>query len=96
MNNNIIIHNSVKNKVLPKIHFTNNEFISYVGNIKAIDYMICTELYSDNKTKYIEASIKWSYSSFTSKKNFEYSEDGLIKACEWIDEMRIKFIEELL
>ena len=73
------------------------EWYSYFMDWKAISMGITTELENDNKSRYFEARIRWCYSTSTTiKENFEYSKEGFVKACEWLDEMRIKFAEELL
>ena len=73
------------------------EFYSCFIDWKAISMGIIAEVENDNKTLYLEASIQWCYSvSTTIKKNFKNSKEGFVEACEWLDEMRIKFVEELL
>ena len=72
------------------------KYYSAVVDIKSISLFVHTEL-DNNKNEVLEAEIGWSYSTSTMiKKCFDYTEQGFEQMCEWLDEMRIKFVEELL
>lgn len=83
-----------KTRDLLKDYATYGERYTSLIDIKSLRIGVVTELESP---QYLEASIKWCYSTSTEiVHRFDNSEEGFIAACEWLDSMRIKFAEELL
>ena len=77
--------------------FGNNGFYSYVKTYKSMVFSIYTELDTDNRTKILQANVRWCYSTAdTVTKEFEHSPSGFEQACAWIDETRLIFIKQLL
>lgn len=67
-----------------------NEYIEF----SVLGIEISTKLKNDNRSRTLRAYIEGEYC--ISDRYFDYSEEGFIAACEWIDEQREKIIEELL
>ena len=69
-------------------------FTSQTGfcqELKSITYGI-----SSDDLQTIRANCRWCYTSAENKKEFPYTEHGYQDACSWIEDQRVKLIEELL
>lgn len=67
-----------------------NEYVEF----SVIGFGISTKLKHDNKSLTLQAYIEGEYP--INQEYFDYSEEGFIAACEWLDNQREKIIEELL
>lgn len=70
-----------------------DEYDDYV-ELSVLGFGISTKLKNDNKSRILWAVIEGEYC--ISDKYFDYSEEGFVAACEWLDEQREKIIEEML
>ena len=70
-----------------------DEYNDYV-ELSVLGFGISTKLKNDNKSLLLWAVIEGEYC--IGDKYFDYSEEGFVAACEWLDEQREKIIEAML
>lgn len=70
-----------------------NEYYDYV-ELSVLGFGISTKHKNDNKGLLLWACIEGEYC--INQEFFDYSEEGFVAACEWLDEQREKIIEEML